>query len=110
MKEFWPRYDAPTPPNIKSLIAQLALSRYPEAWNEEKQILQFDEPMGRLLEDIAPISDEELKIPEIAHFLKLNPEHLKGDELCCVARLDHTAAMYFLQRTINKTLKKVKRA
>lgn len=110
LKEFWPSYTAPTPPHIRTLIGELAKARYPEAWNEEKQILQFKEPMGRLLENIAPVSAAELLVPEIAHFVTLNPEYLRGDELCCVARLDHTAVAHYLQRTLGKTLRKVKRA
>lgn len=110
LKEFWPRYDQPTPSHVQSLIMDLAKSRYGEAWDAEKQILHFKQPMGRLLEDVAPITEEMLKVPEIAHFQKLNPDHLKGDELCCVAKLDHNAVTYYLQRTLGKTLKKVKRA
>lgn len=97
--EYWPRYDKPMPARMESLIRQMAVQRYPEAYVEGQGILRFSEKLGRLKEGAVPLTERDLSLPEIAFFLKKNPGHENGDELCCVGRLGMKLWCYFLLRT-----------
>lgn len=86
--QYWPRHDAPTPVWEASAIAALVQEKYPEAWVPERGILHFEQCPGKLLETVAPITDDLLQFPDIRFFAQKNPGHNEGDELCCLGLID----------------------
>ncbi len=86
-KEFYPRYDRPTPPEIKALMDHLAGERFGADYDPESGVVRFSEGATPLRADVAEVTDRRLKDPHVAFFVAKNPGHSQGDELVCLACL-----------------------
>ena len=86
-KEFYPRYDAPTPPDIQSLMEHLAAQRFGSDYHCEEGVVRFSEGATPLREDVAEVTDQRLHDPHVAFYLERNPGYVNGDELVCVTRV-----------------------
>lgn len=102
---YYPRYDRPTPEKHRKLIALFAKNLFGEYYNEEKNLLIFGNNCDRLKQAIAPITEKELKNPNIAYFHQANPHHFQGDELCCIGRNDLGLILRYSCRTFLKRFK-----
>lgn len=109
-KNYYPRYDQPTPVTIKNVIKSFANHIYDEdLYDEQTMILKCAFKFDRLKSNVAPISKEmALLNPKIDFFQKSNPNWNNGDELCCVGKIDLGFATHFLSRTWKKQMKKMK--
>ena len=65
----------------------LAEARFGEKFNSQTGVVRFPVCMGRLNSGLADISERHLRLPEVAHFVALNPGYRDGDELVCLCRL-----------------------
>jgi len=83
-KEFYPRYDAPTPPDIQSLMEYLATQRFGLDYHCEEGVVRFRDGATPLREGVAEITDERLHDPHVAFYLERNPGYVNGDELVCI--------------------------
>lgn len=86
-KEFYPRYDQPTPPEMQMLMDHLARNRFGADYYPDLGIVRFQNGATPLREDIAPVTDERLHDPHVAFYIKRNPGHVNGDELVCLTRV-----------------------
>jgi hypothetical protein len=86
-KEFYPRYDRPTPPEVQEIIDHLAGERFGAKYYPELGIVRFAEGATPLREGVADITERHLKDPHIAFFADKNPGHTQGDELVCLTRI-----------------------
>ncbi len=86
-KQFYPRYDQPTPPDVLALIDVLARHKYASSFDSQSGVIRSHAHQYRLRTGVADVTPERLRDPHIAYFAKRNPGHSDGDELCCVARL-----------------------
>jgi hypothetical protein len=86
-KEFYPRYDQPTPLGIQEIIDHLADERFGAEYYPELGIVRFAEGATPLRERVADITERHLKDPHIAFFADKNPGHTQGDELVCLTRV-----------------------
>jgi hypothetical protein len=87
-REFYPRYDAPTPPWARAAIEVLARGKYPHAFDPAAGII-CAEPRGyRLRDGVAAITPGRLRDPHVKFFAARNPGHNRGEELCCIAPLN----------------------
>jgi hypothetical protein len=86
--EYYPRHDRPTPAWEAELIELLARDKYGDAFRPELGVLQFEECEGRLRSGVVPIEAKDLEHADIRFFVERNPGHGKGDELCCIGRID----------------------
>lgn len=85
-KEFYPRYDTPTPENILHLMQDLAVKRFGENYDIKTGVVSFPHP--HILRDgLRGIPVERLQDPHIQFFQRLNPGHLNGDELVCFTEI-----------------------
>lgn len=85
-KEFYPRYNMPTPEDILQLIQNLAVKRFGENYNMKTGIVRFPHP--QILRDkLRGIPVERLRDPHINFFQTVNPGHLNGDELVCFTEI-----------------------
>ncbi|MGB3204265.1 MAG: hypothetical protein WBB28_04690 [Crinalium sp.] len=82
-KEFYPRYDAPTPTNTQALINFLCQNQFGKYYNEKAGIVHFSTPQV-LRDGLIEIPEERLKNPHINYFLQKNPGYIQGDELVCL--------------------------
>lgn len=102
--EYWPRHDRATPPWQSQLMAELASSLYPDAWKPELGLLQFPSGMGSLREGLAPIRADMLGHPDIQYFVQKNPAHARGDELCCLGKIDWRLAISYPFKLLRRAL------
>lgn len=85
-REFFPRFDTPTPPESQNLLNQVARERFGEQFNSTKGIVRFAHPqrLRKLLQIIPPGREQDA---HTAFFLERNPGHANGDELVCLTEL-----------------------
>ncbi len=85
-REFWPRHDAATPSDIRSLRDDLARSRFGASFDADRGVVRFAYPQ-RLRAHLAAIPDGKEADPHVRFFLERNPGHAAGDELVCLTEL-----------------------
>ena len=86
-KEYYPRYDRPTPPEIQEVIDHLARERFGSRYYPELGIVRFSRGATPLREGVAEITERRLQDPHVAFFVARNPGHAQGDELVCLTRI-----------------------
>lgn len=107
--DYYPRHDRETPPFEKTLIDHLAREKFGDAWKPKDGVLRFDKPAGRLRENVAPISVDLLQYPDICFFNRINPGHVRGEELCCIGKLELGSVFNYFARQGRKVLKRIRR-
>jgi hypothetical protein len=85
-REFWPRYDEPTPPAIQTLLNHLACERFGTLYDPSTGVVRFPEPQI-LHEGLDEVPAGRLADPHVAFFLQRNPGWVQADELVCLAEL-----------------------
>ncbi|MDB6121693.1 MAG: hypothetical protein JWQ71_686, partial [Pedosphaera sp.] len=88
-REFYPRFDAPTPGSVKCLLDQLATERFGSQYDPVAGLVRFEKPQ-RLRGELVGISDARKLNPHVAFFLGQNPGHDLGDELVCLTELQES--------------------
>jgi hypothetical protein len=84
-REFYPRFDAPTPVRQKRLLDSLANERFGAQYDPKRGIVRFARPQQlRDRVNLIPIKDTD---PHVGFFLKGNPGYISGDELVCLTEL-----------------------
>jgi hypothetical protein len=86
-KEFYPRCDAPTPPEMQALIDHLAQERFGADYDAARGVVRFATGATPLRDGVAEIDQGRLQDPHVAFFVQANPGHVQGDELVCLARI-----------------------
>jgi hypothetical protein len=85
-RDFWPRFDAASPPGARERTSFLARELLGELYREEEGIVRFPEPQ-RLREGLDGVPSGRLGDPHIAFFLERNPGWREGDELVCLTEI-----------------------
>jgi hypothetical protein len=96
-REFYPHYDAPTPPRAQAVLDALACAKYPGTYDASRGIIRAGAGRERLRPGVADLTVERLRDPHVRFFQARNPGHVQGDELCCLApltRANFTTAAY----------------
>jgi hypothetical protein len=84
----YPRWDRPTPRFEQAVLDQLATGKFGDAYCPDDSVLRFSTCLGRLRPGVAPVDDAIARDPAVQFFLGRNPGHGRGDELCCLGRVD----------------------
>jgi hypothetical protein len=79
-REFFPRFDAETPQEIKRLLPALARERFGSRFDSAAGVVRFDSPQ-RLRGGLTEVPPSRESDPHIAFFLNSNPGWTNGDEL-----------------------------
>jgi len=85
-REFWPRYDQPTPEAQAALIDHLATQVYGPAWRPARGIA-VRSGQKRMRETAAPLILARDSDPHLEFFARANPGHAEGDMLICLCPL-----------------------
>lgn len=96
-REFYPRPETDPPGEIREVLEALGRHKFGGAYDSESGVLRAWPGKDRLREGVAEVTPERLKDPYVQFFLKKNPLHAEGNELCCIAPLtreNFTAAAY----------------
>jgi hypothetical protein len=86
-KDFYPRYDQPTPPEIQAIIHHLANERFGSEYSPQFGVIRFKTGATPLRHGVAEITERRLKDPNVAFFIQKNPGHADGDELVCLTHI-----------------------
>ena len=86
-REFYPRYDVPTPPDIQSLMEHLATQRFGAEYHCEEGVVRFRQGATPLRAGVAEVTDERLHDPHVGFYISKNPGYVNGDELVCITRV-----------------------
>lgn len=86
-KEFYPRFDKPTPPDTQAIMEHLATQRFGSDYLCEEGIVRFKEGATPLRDGVAEVTDERLHDPHVAFYISKNPGHTHGDELVCITQV-----------------------
>lgn len=87
-EHYYPRYDQPDDPFLKSLAVAYSKRLYPEQFREDLGILEMGDGAQHLKGEVAPITQEmREKYPKIRFFDDRNPNWRRGDELPCVGEV-----------------------
>jgi hypothetical protein len=86
-KEFYPRYDQPTPLDIQALIDHLACERFGADYHPDPGIVRFQNGATPLRSGLAEVTEERLHDPHVAFYIERNSGHANGDELVCLTRV-----------------------
>ena len=85
-RNFFPRYDASTPPDVQRLICTLARMKYGNRYKPDQGIVRFAEPTP-LRPGIADVDSRRLTNPHIKFFVQANPGYRFGDDLVCITEI-----------------------
>lgn len=85
-REFFPRWDAPTPPAHQRLLDRLAAEGYGAQFDPRTGLVRFPQPQ-RLRGRLAGVPDGRDANRHVAFFLARNPGHARGDELVCLTEI-----------------------
>jgi hypothetical protein len=86
-KQYYPRYDQDTPPDVSEIMNHLARERFGDKYDQDLGIVRFEHP-HRLIDELAVVPEGRLSDPHVACFNQLNPGHARGDELVCFAEIN----------------------
>lgn len=85
-REFWPRHDATTPPDVQELMDFLADQRFGSLYLRDSGIVRFPEPQV-LREGLDDVPEGRRADPHVIFFLEKNPGWVQGDELVCLTEI-----------------------
>ena len=86
-RDFYPRFDAATPPRQAALLDRLADERFGRRYDAAAGVVRFVRPQV-LAPDLITLPEGRMPDPHIAFFLERNPGFVQGDELVCLTRID----------------------
>ena len=82
-REFYPCHNRETPAEVVDLIDHLGALKFPDEYRDG--VVHVSEPRECLRSTLAVPGERRLRSPHVRHFLELNPDYLRGDELVCLA-------------------------
>jgi hypothetical protein len=85
-KDFWPRWDAPMPPDVRTRLDFLAREKVGDLYLKDEGTVRFPEPQ-KLRGELATVPEGRLADPHVAFFLEKNPGWTEGDELVCLTEI-----------------------
>jgi hypothetical protein len=85
-REFFPRFDQATPPEMERLREQLGRERFGSQFDSAAGVVRFTNPQ-KLCADLKNIPAGREQDPHTKFFLSQNPGHAGGDELVCLTEL-----------------------
>jgi hypothetical protein len=86
-REFYPRYDCPTPPDLQAIMDQLAQERFGDQYDAARGIVRFAGGGTPLRPGVADVNAERQRNAHIRFFIERNPGHAQGDELVCLTQI-----------------------
>ena len=84
-RQFSPRFDRPTADAHRQMMHAFGAQRYPEEYDAESGLIVFRGRTQRIRPGSAEALSHTRGDPHLEFFARKNPDHLRGDELVCVA-------------------------
>lgn len=86
--EFYPDYRRETPEFEKSIIDAYGKMLYPNDYNENTGVMEYQAKKDKLKLGVADIGAKELKNKDVQFFCEKNPDYINGNDLACLAKID----------------------
>jgi hypothetical protein len=86
-RAFYPHPGRPTPDALRAVLDALARRKYPHGYDPVRGVVRAGAGHDRLRAGVAEVTPERLRDPFVRFFVERNPDHARGDELCCLAPL-----------------------
>ncbi|MBC2840067.1 hypothetical protein [Robiginitalea sp. SC105] len=103
---YWPRHDSSTPPEIQRIIDVLAKDRFGLNFQPGQGLIKPHPGSGSLGRHVTPITRELVdQVPEIAFFVRNNPNYQYGFEMACLGKLDFSFFMNVWSKYLRKKAK-----
>jgi hypothetical protein len=84
----YPRYEKETPEGMKRLLDDIGSHFFPDHYQADLGLIEFESSLGQLKEGIAEVGDlKAVTHPRIRFFDKVNPKWREGVELACIAEM-----------------------
>jgi hypothetical protein len=83
--DFYPRWNAPTPPLYTQMMDAFGARKYPREYDPVGHLVLHRGAAQRLRPGVADVTDRRLRDPHVQFFVQANPGHMNGDDLVCVA-------------------------
>jgi hypothetical protein len=100
----FPRRGLEPPAPLRALRDRVATAWWGTQYDAATEVLRFAESRDRVKVDVAELSEDALRDPDIAFFAARNPGWAEGDELVCLAELDARLPVMLAYRTARRTL------
>ncbi len=100
-REFWPRFDQPTPESRAALIDRLATRTYGPAWRPARGVV-VRSGHKRMRETTAPLVLARDSDPNLEFFARSNPGHADGDMLICLCPLTLSNWLTLARRALRR--------
>ncbi len=98
--EFYPNYRVETPEFEQKLMNEFGKTYYPEEYNLNTGVIHYKGIKDKLKEGVADVTERQLKDPDVAFFLRANPEYGIGNDLVCVTYLSEDNLNYTAKRLL----------
>lgn len=99
-REFYPNRLTATPEYEQKIIDAYASALYPEEYNPETGVIEYSHVKDKLRAGVADVDDQRIRNKDIAYFCEANPDHINGNDLACIARIDRA----FLKKRVPELL------
>jgi hypothetical protein len=99
-REFYPCCASETPAFEKALLTSVASEKFGKRFDPANGILRAEPGGQRLREGIAEIDEKRLRDPHVAFFQKMNPGHMRGDELVCLTHFHPDNLTDYIRRQL----------
>lgn len=86
-KQFYPNCEKSTPKYEQEILHAFGRIKFPNEYEETSGVIVYRGIKDKLKSGVADITESRLKDKHIQHFLRLNPEYYKGNDLVCITRL-----------------------
>jgi len=102
-KEFFPRYDAPTPDFHAELMRVFGALKYPSSYHPAANLVRHGGDPQRLKPGVADAAGRRLDDPHTRFFVAANPGHMRGDDLVCAAEVREENFSRLFLRLLDRT-------
>ncbi len=85
-QKYYPHHEAPTPPDMKRLLDDLAFSKFGCDYDSSSGIVRLKQAQT-LKPHLASVPETRLDNPDVGFFLQSNPGYVLGDELASITEL-----------------------
>lgn len=86
-QEFYPADRIQTPQKAQRIMHAYAKLLYRSEYDEASGVIRYQSAKDKLKSGVSDIARKELKDRHVAFFQKVNPDHIKGNDLVCIAKL-----------------------
>jgi len=85
-REYWPNLYAPTLEHQQNILDTLGKQKFGEQYVPGAGVVRLRSATP-LRSGISDITEERLADPQVAFFVRMNPGHMRGDELACLTEI-----------------------